>query len=146
MSRPSSYTQEVADTICEMMAEGKSLRAICRADDMPDRVTVLRWVRNNEEFRNQYTRAREDLADYYNDDMLDIADTGNPDDVARAKLRVDTRKWAMSKMAPKKYGEKLAIGGDSDAPPIQVADVTDLDRAKALAALMARMKAQGGEK
>jgi hypothetical protein len=144
--RPSSFTQETADTICERMAEGESLRSICRDDAMPHRLTVLRWADTNEAFRDQYARARDHLADFYNDDILDIADHGNGEDVARAKLRIDTRKWAMSKMAPRKYGDRVTteIGG-IDGKPIEVADVTDLDRAKALAAMIAKTRAVAQE-
>lgn len=51
--------------------------------------------------------------------MLDIAD-GSSEDVQRDRLRVDTRKWALSRMSPRKYGDKLALGGDEDGAPILV--------------------------
>ena len=36
--------------------------------------------------------------------------------VQRARLRIDSRKWLMSKMAPKKYGDRIEVGGNSDTP------------------------------
>lgn len=117
--RPTDYTPELGDLICARLAAGESLKKITDGDDMPGRTTVYRWLREHEAFRNNYTRAAEDRAEHIFDDMFEIADTGNPDDVQRARLRVDTRKWALSKMIPKKYGEKTAlVGGDpeSDAP------------------------------
>lgn len=120
--RPSSFTQAVADRICERIAEGESLRSICRDDDMPSKMSVLRWLADEDRaaFRAQYAHAREMQADTLADEILQIADDGsndtyikddveltNHDVVARSRLRVDARKWLASKMAPKKYGERI---------------------------------------
>ena len=124
VGRPSEYTPEVAATICGRLAEGISLREICRADDMPGRTTVLRWLSEREEFRGQYAIAREAQADHMADEILEIADDAsndwmlrkqgedevqvlNSEHVNRSRLRVDSRKWLLSKLLPKKYGEKL---------------------------------------
>lgn len=104
MGRPSEYTPEVASAICDKIAEGESLRAICAADDMPDRTTVRRWLSQNEDFRLQYAHAREEQADFYADEIVDIADEA--EDAQIARLRVDARKWKASKLAPKKYGDR----------------------------------------
>lgn len=133
MARPSSFTQEIADTICLGLAEGVSLRVICAKDGMPDKATVFRWLAGNEAFRDQYARAREAQADFLAEEILQIADDGqndtyltdnglavNHDAIARSRLRVDARKWLASKMAPKKYGDKLAVGGADDLPPVKV--------------------------
>lgn len=127
MGRPSSFTQEIADLICERIAGGESLLRICQADDMPSQSMVYRWLRGNADFREKYAHAREDQAEFYLDQIMDIADdssrdtayqTGPDGDVTevannewiqRSKLRVDARKWAMSKLAPKKYGDKIGI-------------------------------------
>ena len=126
VGRPSEYTKEIADKICDKLSDGISLRTVCLADDMPDKVTVFRWIRQNDEFRNQYARAKEESADAMGEDVMDISDNGtndymeddyqkgktpgyqlNGENIQRSKLRVDTRKWLMSKMKPKKYGDKL---------------------------------------
>jgi hypothetical protein len=136
MARPSSFTAELADHICEQLANGISLRELCRDDEsMPAQSTVFRWLAQDEAFREQYTRAREAQADVMADEILAIADeserdtiktaTGdlpNSEWIARSRLRVDARKWLASKMAPKKYGDKLdvGIGGIKDAPAVQV--------------------------
>lgn len=85
MARPSEFTQEIADTICQQLAEGNSLRSICRADDMPDKSTVLRWLLDpaRAAFCDQYTRARELQADVHVDEMPDIADDGSNDYVTK---------------------------------------------------------------
>lgn len=125
--RPSEYTPEMADRICELLAEGKSLRSICLIDEMPAQSTVCRWLANREEFRKQYAYAREVQADTLADEILDIADDGandymgedekyNGDAVQRSRLRVDARKWLAGKLKPKVYGEKTLLGSDPDNP------------------------------
>ena len=121
MSQVSSFTQEMADIICERIAKGESLRKICLDKDTPSHTTILKWLREIEGFASQYARAREDQAEFYLDEIIAISDESSQDKVAnedgteptdseaiqRSKLRVDTRKWAMSKLAPKKYGDKI---------------------------------------
>lgn len=124
------FSQEVFDKICDMIADGKSLRAICKSDDMPSQVTVFAWLRKNEELAKQYARAREDQADAIFDECLEIADTQvakeiiEPEHIQRAKLRIDTRKWMAGKLRPKKYGEKLELGGSGDDGAILVQQIT----------------------
>lgn len=133
MGRPSSFNQETADAICLRLAEGNSLRTICQADDMPACSTVFKWLADRKDFAEQYARARETQADFLAEEILQIADDGsndtyetengpvtNHDVIARSRLRVDARKWLASKMAPKKYGDKLAVGGADDLPPVKV--------------------------
>jgi hypothetical protein len=72
MGRPSDFTQETADAICEGLIDGKSLRTICAGDDMPHKATVCRWLAVNETFRDQYARAREAQADALFDEILNI--------------------------------------------------------------------------
>lgn len=123
MGRPSDYTEEMADKICSELADGKSMRAVCLGDEMPDKATVFRWIRTIEEFRNQYVRAKEESADALTDEMLDIADDSqldytetdedgkrlNAENIQRSRLKIDTRKWLASKLKPKKYGDKQYI-------------------------------------
>jgi hypothetical protein len=126
--RPTDYTAEIADEICTRLANGESLRAICgsdRDDFMPHIGTVLRWVSQNNEFREQYAKAREIQAETHADDIVTIADgpTEADDSVktARDRLRVDARKWVASKLLPKKYGDKVTnehVGPDGG--PVQV--------------------------
>lgn len=118
MGRPTKFTQQTADAICQRLASGESLRAICRGDDMPDRQTVANWLTQDEQFFGQYTRARDLGLDDMADDVLEIADedpgitdmgatdTGK---VAALRLRFDARRWYLSKLAPKKYGDKQQV-------------------------------------
>lgn len=122
--RPSSYTIEIGDAICERIAEGESLRSICRADDMPNKSTVFRWLEADDDFATKYARAKAFQAESLADEIMDIADDGtndwmernsednpgwvvNGEAIQRSRLRVDARKWAASKLLPKKYGDKV---------------------------------------
>lgn len=124
--RPTKYTQKLADEICDQIAEGKSLRTICVDESMPDKSQIFRWLRKNEDFRDQYARAKEEAVEAMIEDMIDIADDGTNDYMTitkgnhsynvedrevtnRSRLRVDTRKWIVSKLKPKKYGDKLDL-------------------------------------
>jgi len=126
MARPSIFTPELAVEICTRLASGEGLRSICRDDQMPEKTTVLRWVMENREgFRIQYEAARAIQAEDFYDELMEIADDGSNDwlkvfdkkgnsrivpdmeHIQRSRLRVDTRKWAMSKVLSKKYGDKI---------------------------------------
>ena len=155
--RPSSYTQSVADDICERIASiPRGLDFICSSDEaLPSARTVNRWLAENESFRLTYLRARERQADLIFDECLTIVDTPligvetinkadgttetrEGDMLGHRKLQVDTRMRMAGKLAPKKYGDKVAlVGGDKDDAPIRH-EHSDLDRAKAVAALIAK--------
>lgn len=151
--RPSSFTQEVGDRICELMANGDSLRDICSLDNMPNRSTVARWLAANAQFRDQYAHACEMRQEELFDQIIDIADTpqigtksvskasgieiSEGDMIEHRRLQVEARKWALGKMAPKKYGDKQTTElTGADGGPIQVqtaAALTD-DQLAAIAA------------
>ena len=133
--RPSGYSEELALVICERIANGESLRSICTDDDMPAQSSVYKWLLEHDGFSEKYARAREQQADAIFDEILAIADDArndwmerqgedgetvgwqlNGDHVQRSRLRIDARKWMAGKLRPKKYGEKLTLGGDDEAP------------------------------
>lgn len=111
LGRPTDYTKDMADKICEKISGGLSLRAICAEAGMPARGTVYRWLIENADFQDQYTRAREKQADYFAEEIIEIADSAVAESaaVSKAKLQIDARKWAASKIAPKKYGDKTEL-------------------------------------
>lgn len=121
--RQSTFTQEVANAICERIANGESLRAICRDDDMPGAVTVCKWLDQQPNFAKQYARAREIQGDGEFDEARAIAFAATPETAQVARLQYDAVKWRASKLRPKVYGDKLAIGGADDLPPVQTQDV-----------------------
>lgn len=109
------YTQEIADEICRRLAEGETLRAICRDMDLPIG-TVLGWVRDDRQgFAEQYTRARNLGYEVMAEEIIEIADRGS-EDWQRDRLRVDTRKWLLAKALPKRYGDRVTLAGDEGAP------------------------------
>lgn len=132
MGRPSDYTPELAAAICEEIASGRSLRSICDDAGMPAPKTVYAWIAKYEDFSNQYAKAQSDRTNWWAEQIVEISDDSSGDfielsegkiapnsvSVARDKLKVDTRKWLMSKMAPKKYGEKVALT-DAEGGPVQ---------------------------
>lgn len=147
--RPSEFTQDVADLICERIADGESLRSICSDDELPSKSTVCKWLGKQPDFADQYARAREAQADTLVDEMLDIADDArndwmerrddeggnlgwkeNGEAMRRSQLRIDARKWIAGKMRPKKYGDKTILGNDPDNPLPQGFSVTLVKAAK----------------
>lgn len=155
--RPSTYTPEIAALICERLATGESLRAICRDDEMPPESTVRGWVLDDVKgFSAQYARARDIGLDALAEETLAIADTPQEgeeteqtddgykvkrgDMLGHRKLQVDTRKWLLSKLAPKKYGEKTSMElTGANGGPVQISDT---ERAAKIAALLAAAKAR----
>lgn len=105
MGRPSTYSEEITDRICNLMTGGMSLRKICMQDDFPDAATVYRWLDKYDEFRDKYARAREAATEDMLEEILEIADSTEIDPNDK-RVRIDTRKWAMGKLKPKKYGER----------------------------------------
>jgi len=129
MARPSEYSEEIAALILGRIAEGESVRAICRDENMPAASTVFLWLQRHSAFSEQYARATAARADAFAEEIIEISDDGrndtyeddegrehvNTDVIQRSRLRVDTRKWLMARMAPKKYGDKveqILSGGD----------------------------------
>lgn len=125
MGRPSSFTQEVADKICQQIATtSRGIRSICSDEGMPVVSTVMKWLCDNKPFSEQYARAKEQQAEMLVEEMLEIADETSKDTIvtdkgeipnsewiARSRLRVDSRKWLASKLLPKKYGDKMELSG-----------------------------------
>jgi len=124
--RPSKYSKEQATYICAELANGRSLREICEEEQTPSRESVRRWLDEHEEFRGQYARAREEQAEYYAQQIIDIADTPlmgkktkttskgevevtEGDMIEHRRLQVDSRKWIACKLLPKVYGDRQQV-------------------------------------
>lgn len=139
MGRPTDYLPEVAEDICNLLMLGESLRSICKRPGMPSIRAVMYWLQRHEDFTQQYARAREVQAELLAEEIIEIADDSkgdvivdedgneqtNHERVARSRLRVDARKWYASKLAPKRYGDKV-----THEQNITITDLTDeeLDR------------------
>lgn len=144
MAFESVYTDELADNICEMLATTSiGLRHICDKYNV-SHSAVRSWIADKDHpMSDKYTRAKELQLEYLAEETLDIADDGSNDLMTivkgeesyevenkevtnRSKLRVDTRKWLLSKLAPKKYGDKLDLnhGGQAGNPVITEHKIT----------------------
>lgn len=120
--RPTTFSKELADSICEMLSEGRSLRSICRNDTMPAIRTVFMWLRTNEEFMHQYALSKRETADAMAEDIQEIGErvlSGELDPNA-ARVAIDAKKWVAAKLKPKVYGDKLDVtsGGEKVLPII----------------------------
>ena len=122
------YTPALADEICRRISEGESLRAICRDPGMPSDGTVRSWARdNNDGFAARYRAARELQLEFWSDQIVDIADQPHLDPRDR-QIRIDTRKWWMSKLAPRRYGDRLLVAGEPENPVRVLHEQVSLDR------------------
>ena len=119
-----NMTDELFDEICERMVNGESVRSICKDDHMPAISTLMKILRTNPDRTSQYALATQMRADAMFEEVLNIADDGsndymlknaedptsfalNGEHVQRSRLRVDTRKWALSKKRPERYGDRI---------------------------------------
>lgn len=119
------YSEEVATRICEEIASGRSLTSICQDEGMPGKTAVFRWLPKYPEFRALYEQATADRTAALEEEILEIADASENDwvtlengrrvvdmeAVMRSRVRIDTRKWLMSKLKPDKYGDRIAHTG-----------------------------------
>jgi len=104
--RPSKYTPEVADIILKGVSEGLSLRKVCEPDDMPSEASVRQWVIDDKEgFSAHYTRARDIGLDCRADALVEAAKEAK--DASLGRLSFDADRWYLSKLAPKRYGDKI---------------------------------------
>lgn len=122
-----TFDQKLFDRICERIAEGESLRAICKTKDYPVQRTVLRWVAKDEKLAAQYAEAQNMRAEHYFDEIIDIADKGT--DPAKTRVQVDARKWVLARMNPKKYGDRFTqeLTGEGGGPVIHKVEYEIVD-------------------
>lgn len=134
IGRPSDYTQDLADKICEYIGNGSSMRSICLLESMPEMQTIWRWLREKPSFSEQYNKATVERAEAHNESLLDFGDAAielaqevDPKAsgavVQAYKLKADNLKWSMSKMKPKKYGDKLDVTTGGEKLPIPLLHV-----------------------
>lgn len=133
MARPTKYTKNIGRKICSRIAEGESVRRIVKDKKMPASSTIYRWLLDDErkEFWEQYAKARNIQAEQMFEELLEIADDGsndwmekhdednagysfNGEHFQRSRLRIDTRKWFLSKIVPKKFGDKIDFTSDGE--------------------------------
>jgi hypothetical protein len=128
---PTLYTPDLADRICEWLSNGKSLRSFCLQEGTPKATTVVRWTREDAEFAVRYARARDEGFDRLAELTRDVANDTSiaPEDVQRAKLGFDANRWYLSKVAHRRYGDRLDVRQEISGPgggPIAVDVLTQV--------------------
>jgi len=133
--RPKSKYNKIAilESIAAGLADGQTLRAMCRVDGMPSYHTVYNWINDSPDMISHIAQAREAGYDCIADQIIEIIDDSskdvivaedgseraNSEVVARSRLRAEMRLKLLAKWSPKRYGDKLALGGADDLPPIR---------------------------
>jgi len=130
------------NAICNLIQKGKSLRQALKENKKPSYETFYKWLDEDKNKTKQYARATEERADKMFDDIISIADDDSKDQtpfvgvnyIHRDKLKIDARKWALAKMMPKKYGDKLELSAIIDDKRKNVDEIfppeTELDEQK----------------
>lgn len=148
--RPSKYNPEIAQEICEQLSDGIPLRQICKQEGYPSYRAVYRWMVADEDLSSHIARAREVGYDLMAEECLEIADNlkmgkrttfssgaGEDEDsmtvveedmLGHRRFQVDTRLKLLAKWNPKKYGDKVQVGGDPENPLAVTADVALFDK------------------
>jgi hypothetical protein len=137
--RPTDYTLEIAKEICNAIrATSKGLDDLCAANPhWPCSRSIWRWLDEYDEFSQMYAQAKSRQADVLAEEMISISDDGSRDyktdiegkevvdydHIQRSRLRVDTRKFLMVKLAPRKYGDALQLGSMSDDSKKSLAEI-----------------------
>lgn len=114
----STFTTEVAAKFCAAIAEGGTLRSVCKKSGMPSKATVFKWLGANVDFQKMYETATDERADTMIDEIVDIADNCkvDADSIRKAKLRIHARVEQAQRMKPRKYGSKLQLTGEGGGP------------------------------
>lgn len=134
------YSEAIADEICRRLRDGELLKSICRTKGLPSKATVLTWANDTSHpFSDRYARAREIGYAHLAEEILEISDNSEGDfierpgkdgemtkvvdheAIARARLRVNSRKWMLSKMLPRVYGDRLVTElTGKDGGPVEI--------------------------
>jgi len=125
VGKPETYTKEIGENLCSMIAKGRSVKSICDMEGMPSLDTFYSWNRKHKEFADNYTQATVDRTEYQLEQLNEMGDISieeaknvNPKSsnavVSAYKLKADNMKWVMARMKPKKYGDKIdhTTGGE----------------------------------
>ncbi len=142
------FTQEKANLILSLMAEGMMLVEICERDDMPSMGGVWQWRMKNPDFDMKLSRAREALGDQFAWEVRRVADDSTADTAPADRIKMDAYRWLAAKMYPKQYGDKTVteLTGTVEHVQRHVVDITQLsqDKLDALEGVLIEAKALPG--
>jgi hypothetical protein len=100
----------VVETICERLAQGEALSAICGSDGLPTTRTWLRWCDADETVAEEYSRALAARAEYYAAEHDRIRQTAvDRESAAAARVQLQGLEWQMQRAAPKRYGDRVGV-------------------------------------
>ena len=134
------FQKDTAKNICDLIESGMTLTAICALPDIPSIPTVYKWLDENPDFYQDYARARTKQADTFADMVM--TEAFNSHDAQIGRLRIDALKWTASKLAPKKYGDKIELESNTNQNfkiSFSVPERDTRDSLKELAAPVARL-------
>ena len=122
-----TYSPELGAEICRRVSGGETLREVCRTPGMPPEATVRGWNRADVEgFATQYARARESQIESWSDEIVAISNERDSEPNDR-RVRIDTKRWLMSKIVPKKFGDRVVHAGDADEPVRHLVGTVNLE-------------------
>ena len=132
----SVYSQKTSTAICSRIAQGESLTAICKDPAMPGMQTVQDWLaaaaqgrEKYQQFCTDYTIARQHWADATFTEMVELAENCPLDrePIAKTRLVIDTMKWVLARMNPRKYGNRIDLTsqGEQLPPPAILVEIVN---------------------
>ena len=134
----SVYSQKTSVAICTRIAQGESLTAICKDPSMPGMQTVQDWLaaaakgrEKYKQFLTDYTIARQHWADATFTGMIELAQSCplDRDSIAKTRLVLDTKKWVLARMNPRKYGNRLDVTSQGEQlPPAILVEIINAPR------------------
>lgn len=121
------YSREIADAICDQLAEGRTLRSVCNGASMPSEAAVRQWSLDDVDgFFDRYSRARSIGADCQFDAIKDKVFSASVEDAPLLKIQLETMKWHLAMIAPRRYGDRtmIALATNSRTVVFNTGDLT----------------------
>lgn len=112
-------TLEIMELICNRIAGGEPLYKVCKDDGMPDRITFFKKCQSDSDYAKIYRQALELRGEMHADELTEMADAAlnsTSENIQARKLQVNTRQWIISRLLPKKYGDRMTLSGDGENP------------------------------
>jgi len=102
------FDQAIADQVCERIANGDSMGQACKALKL-NITTPYDWFAKSTQLADRYARALAMRADRKAERIDELAEACIAGDVEpnAARVAIDAHKWTASKLAPKKYGDRM---------------------------------------
>lgn len=125
--------------ILESIANGESLSSAINRKGFPSSSWCKSALRQNPVLRRQYEQAVLARCDLLADELIELADQPMPKGleghlqsvwVQQLRLRIDARKWTISKLAPRFYGDRLSVDAENKETSITAVLAAARERVK----------------